>query len=70
MQKVKSNMNELRKKTIQELKALLNEKKGEKEKLSQDLLRGKENNINKLRIYKKEIAQISTVITEKNKQEN
>lgn len=58
-------MEELRNNTIEELRHMALEKRNEKALVAQELLRGKESDVSKLRKLKKEIAQIQTVISEK-----
>lgn len=58
-------MQELRAKTIEELKLELREKKEELQSVSQELLRGKSKDTSKVKKIRKEIAQIKTVVREK-----
>lgn len=55
-------MNDYINKTVEELVELKKEKKSEFEKLTQDVLKGKEKNIMKLKMMRKDIARISTAI--------
>ena len=56
---------ELRQKTIDELKSLLAKEKGEAEKLMLDILQKKEKNHSKAKYLRSEIARINSVISEK-----
>lgn len=61
-------MKELRAQNIKELYALKTEKSGELYKLMQEIIKGKEKNVSKIRVLKKEIARIATVLSEKAKE--
>ena len=58
-------MDAYRKKNSDALESLVKSKKSDLEKLSQDIMKGKEKNFNKLGELRREIARISTVINEK-----
>lgn len=56
---------ELRLKTIEELRKLIETKKNELEKTMLEIIQKKEKNIKKARIARNDIARINTVINEK-----
>jgi ribosomal protein L29 len=56
---------ELRKKTIAELKEMISGKKGEILELSKAILKGSEKNVKKINFLRKEVARISTILNEK-----
>jgi len=58
-------MEELRQKTEQELRNLLEKQRKELQNVVSDLLQKKEKNINKARLSRVEIARMQTVISEK-----
>ena len=62
-------MDDYRDQNLEELRAMKEEKKEELENYVQDILKGKEKNVAKIKNLKKEIARISTVISEKSKAE-
>lgn len=55
---------ELRSKSVKELKQMLNDKKVELNTFSKTVLAGKEKNVSRMKIIKREIALINTVLTE------
>ncbi|MCS7091945.1 MAG: 50S ribosomal protein L29 [Patescibacteria group bacterium] len=61
----KKDLKELAKKTISELKSLLAQKKKDLVLASLSVLSGKEKNVKKAKLIRLEIAQISTIIREK-----
>lgn len=60
-----TNMSDLRQKTLEDLKKLVDNTMTNLLDLSQKVLNGSEKNVMKLRSLKKEIARIETVISEK-----
>jgi len=56
---------ELRQKTIDELKKALEKQRIDMEKLMLDILQKKEKNFNKAKVMRADIARINSVITEK-----
>jgi ribosomal protein L29 len=56
---------ELRKKTIAELKEMISGKKAEILDLSKSILKGSEKNVKKINFLRKEVARISTILNEK-----
>ncbi len=56
---------ELRKKTVAELKEMISGKKTEILDLSKAILKGTEKNVKKINFLRKEVARISTILTEK-----
>ena len=58
-------LNELRQKTLEDLLKLVDNTKTNLLDLSQKILNGSEKNVMKLRLAKKNIARIKTVISEK-----
>ncbi len=61
----KADLTSLRTKEIKELTKALKDKKGELAKLTQKIKSGSEKNLKKGKLLKKDIAQILTVIREK-----
>lgn len=61
----KTNFSEFRSKKLEELRILLASKKIDLLKVTSEMGAGKENNPSKKRLLKSEIAQISTIIREK-----
>ncbi len=60
----------LRKKSIKQLQKLLEDTKKELEKYKIDLIKEKENDVQKIKLLKKDCARILTVINEKRGEEN
>jgi ribosomal protein L29 len=56
---------ELRKKTVAELKEMISGKKSEILDLSKAILKGTEKNVKKINFLRKEVARISTILNEK-----
>ena len=56
---------ELRKKTVAELKEMISGKKTEILDLSKAILKGTEKNVKKINFLRKEVARISTILNEK-----
>jgi len=61
----KSELNLLRQKDLKELRGLVEEKKKEAVKLFAKIKSGKEKNVKSLKILRKDIARILTIIREK-----
>lgn len=59
------NLADLRSKTEEELKVLTASLKKDMQKVSEDLIKGKEKNIKKVKYLKKDFARIQTVLNEK-----
>ncbi len=59
------DLKELRKQSIEELKATLKAKESEAQEAVMDLLKEKEKNVSKVRFLKKDIARIKTIINER-----
>lgn len=59
------NLTELRKKTNKDILKELNKMKEDTEKYAQEILKGKEKNVCKLRSMRKDCARIATVLNEK-----
>ncbi|MBP7927641.1 50S ribosomal protein L29 [Patescibacteria group bacterium] len=62
---MKTNIRELRKKNIEDLKKELVEKTKTIEKFMMDVYKGKEKNLVKSRTLRKEVARIKTLLAEK-----
>ena len=61
-------MTDYEKKTIEELNDIASDKKEELEKVTQDIIRGKEKNVMKVKQIRKEIARVKTAISLKKKE--
>ena len=62
---MKNNIRDLRKKKIEDLKKELVEKTKTIEKMMMDVYKGKEKNLGKPRMLRKDVARIKTLLAEK-----
>lgn len=59
-------MQDIRKKTVKELKAEIIKQKKEMENVVMNILKEKEKNVKKVKFLKRDIARLKTVLNEKN----
>lgn len=59
---------ELRKKTLEDLKKELEKLKRDIQKVVSDIMQKKEKNVSKIRVFKKDIARIETLLNERLKE--
>jgi large subunit ribosomal protein L29 len=62
------DISELRKKTLEDLKKELERLKKDAQKVVSEVTQKKEKNVSKIRVFKKDIARIQTLISEKLKE--